>query len=106
MKTRRSRVKKPEDLLRARDGFALMQRYDHNGYVRVRFGGWQFMEHRLIVGYHIGRPLERHETVHHINGVRSDNRIENLQVRVKPHGKGIAQRCRACGGSDIEQVAL
>ena len=35
-------------------------------------------EHRLIVESCIGRKLYREEDVHHINGVRHDNRIENL----------------------------
>lgn len=38
------------------------------------------MEHILIVEDAMGRPLAENECVHHINGIKNDNRIENLQV--------------------------
>lgn len=38
------------------------------------------MEHRLVMEQAIGRYLEASEHVHHINGVRNDNRLENLEV--------------------------
>lgn len=58
-----------------------------NGYVAVyapdhpkAVAGGYVLEHRLIAESSIGRMLEDNEVVHHKNHIRTDNRIENLQI--------------------------
>lgn len=50
------------------------------GYRCIRINGKQILEHRYVVTQALGRKLLPYEVVHHINGEKLDNRIENLQL--------------------------
>ena len=60
-----------------------------DGYRRVQTAdGRRIFEHRYVMEQYLNRELLPNEYVHHINGVRDDNRLDNLELWVTSQPKG------------------
>lgn len=75
---------------------------DKSGYAWIKNNGEMVSHHRLIMERMLGRPLIKGESVHHKNGIRDDNRPENLELWVGAirHGQRASDiHCPDCGVS-------
>jgi hypothetical protein len=89
------------------NGYMCVVLPDDHPFVSMRQGSSRHvLEHRLVMAEYLGRPLLNHESVHHIDGDKLHNAIENLQLRIGPHGTGMPYRCLDCGSDRISPAEL
>lgn len=100
----RQRIKKGlplcDELLRTGEGFLDGLGYKiiyKPGHANSRKRG-RILEHVWIMSEYLGRPLTKHENVHHKNGIRDDNRIENLELwsKSQPPGQRVKDKIQWC----------
>lgn len=79
------------------NGYIVLRLYPEDFYYSMAEKTGCILEHRLVMAKHLGRLLLKTEVVHHINGIRDDNRIENLELMSSRSGhNAVSRHCKDC----------
>jgi len=90
----------------SRQGYILVKVSDDIRHLIGPLRSEYVLEHRLVMARKLGRPLTEDETVHHVDGDKTHNDPENLQLRQGNHGKGVVLACLDCGSANVGAVPL
>lgn len=86
-----------QDKIKRGDGYIKVFLKENDPFFDMASKNGYVFEHRLVVAKHLGRCLLSTEVVHHKNGIRDDNRFENLELfpLAKDHSL-LSKSCRDC----------
>lgn len=99
---RKHNIKSDADLKFAPKGSGSITKHGYRTITRTKHpNAWRnggMFEHVYVMSEYLGRPLIKGETVHHKNGIRHDNRIENLELWScsQPYGQRIEDKIIWC----------